>query len=89
VIEPTGEEKATLGEGPLWDHRDGWLLWVDIVEGAVDENCGTMYITTARFGLSEMEMRGWPASGSVFVADRATPGPPANVFSADPWTDPR
>jgi SMP-30/Gluconolactonase/LRE-like region len=31
-----GQDKATLGEGPLWDHRDGRLLWVDIVEGAIN-----------------------------------------------------
>lgn len=49
----------------------------------------TMYITSARFGLSEMELRAWPASGSVFEVDRATPGLPANVFQTDPWTDPR
>ena len=45
-------------------------------------------VTSLRFGLAEMEMRAWPASGSVFVVDRATPGLPANVFRADPWTDP-
>ena len=28
--------KATLGEGPIWDSRDGRLLWVDIVEGAIN-----------------------------------------------------
>ena len=36
VIELAGQDKATLGEGPLWDHRDGRLLWVDIVEGAIN-----------------------------------------------------
>jgi L-arabinonolactonase len=49
----------------------------------------TMYITSARFGLSDMEMRDWPASGSVFEVDHATPGLPTNIFRADPWTDPR
>jgi sugar lactone lactonase YvrE len=49
----------------------------------------TMYVTSARFGLSEEELRAWPASGSVFEVDCATPGLPANVFRADPWTDPR
>ena len=49
----------------------------------------TMYITSARFGLSEEELAAWPASGSVFEVDRATPGLPANVFRTDPWTDPR
>jgi sugar lactone lactonase YvrE len=27
--------KASLGEGPIWDSRDGRLFWVDIVEGAI------------------------------------------------------
>jgi sugar lactone lactonase YvrE len=48
----------------------------------------TMYITSAKFGLSAAELRAWPASGSVFEVDRATPGLPANIFRADPWTDP-
>jgi sugar lactone lactonase YvrE len=49
----------------------------------------TMYITSAKFGLSELELRAWPASGSVFEVDRATPGLATNIFRADPWTDPR
>lgn len=28
-------ERATLGEGPVWDHRHGRLLWVDIEQGRV------------------------------------------------------
>jgi len=36
VIELAAAEKATLGEGPIWDSRDGRLLWVDIIEGIVN-----------------------------------------------------
>jgi len=36
VIQLAGAEKATLGEGPIWDSRDGRLLWVDIIEGIVN-----------------------------------------------------
>lgn len=49
----------------------------------------TMYITSARRGLSEGDLADWPASGSVFVVERPTPGLPANVFSATPWKGPR
>jgi sugar lactone lactonase YvrE len=46
----------------------------------------TLYITSAKFGLSERDLADWPASGSVFAVERPTPGLPANVFRADPWT---
>lgn len=46
----------------------------------------TMYITSARIGLSEQELADWPASGSVFAIERPTPGLPANVFRGNPWT---
>jgi sugar lactone lactonase YvrE len=36
VIELAGCGKATLGEGPIWDGREGRLLWVDIVGGVVN-----------------------------------------------------
>jgi sugar lactone lactonase YvrE len=36
VIELAGAEKATLGEGPIWDSRDGRLIWVDILGGVVN-----------------------------------------------------
>jgi L-arabinonolactonase len=36
VIELAGADKATLAEGPIWDSRDGQLLWVDIIEGIVN-----------------------------------------------------
>jgi hypothetical protein len=36
VIELGGGDKATLGEGPIWDGRDGRLFWVDIVEGVIN-----------------------------------------------------
>jgi L-arabinonolactonase len=49
----------------------------------------TMYITSASFGLSESELADWPASGSVFVTERPTPGLEANIFAADPWTMPQ
>jgi len=49
----------------------------------------TMYVTSARLGLSEAELTDWPASGSVFAMDRPVSGLPANVFRADPWTGSR
>jgi sugar lactone lactonase YvrE len=36
VIELAGAGKATLGEGPIWDSRDGRLLWVDILRGVIN-----------------------------------------------------
>jgi sugar lactone lactonase YvrE len=36
VIELAGDDKATLGEGPIWDSRDGRLFWVDIVGGVIN-----------------------------------------------------
>jgi sugar lactone lactonase YvrE len=36
VIELSGCDKATLGEGPIWDSRDGRLIWVDIIGGVVN-----------------------------------------------------
>jgi sugar lactone lactonase YvrE len=35
VIELAGADKATLAEGPIWDGRDGRLIWVDIIGGVV------------------------------------------------------
>jgi sugar lactone lactonase YvrE len=49
----------------------------------------TMYITSARYGLSEMDLRAWPSSGSVFEVDSRVPGLPTNVLRAVPWTTPR
>ncbi len=46
----------------------------------------TMYITSARAGLSEQDLAHWPASGSVFAIERPTPGLPANLFRGNPWT---
>ncbi|HET6945665.1 MAG TPA: SMP-30/gluconolactonase/LRE family protein [Gaiellaceae bacterium] len=48
----------------------------------------TLYVTSARFGLSETDLAAWPASGCVFELDVTTPGLPANVFGAEPWTEP-
>jgi sugar lactone lactonase YvrE len=36
VIELAGCDKAILGEGPIWDSRDGRLFWVDIVGGVIN-----------------------------------------------------
>jgi sugar lactone lactonase YvrE len=36
VNELAGGDKATLGEGPIWDSRDGRLFWVDIVGGVIN-----------------------------------------------------
>jgi sugar lactone lactonase YvrE len=36
VIQVAGGEKATLGEGPIWDRRQGRLLWVDIIRGVIN-----------------------------------------------------
>jgi Gluconolactonase len=36
VIELAGPGKATLGEGPIWDSRDGRLIWVDIIGGVIN-----------------------------------------------------
>jgi sugar lactone lactonase YvrE len=36
VIELAGGDRATLGEGPIWDGRDGRLFWVDIVGGVIN-----------------------------------------------------
>jgi sugar lactone lactonase YvrE len=36
VIELAERGKATLGEGPIWDSRDGRLLWVDIIGGVIN-----------------------------------------------------
>jgi sugar lactone lactonase YvrE len=35
VNELAGCGKSSLGEGPIWDSRDGRLFWVDIVEGVI------------------------------------------------------
>jgi sugar lactone lactonase YvrE len=36
VIEVAGGDRATLGEGPIWDGRDGRLFWVDIIGGVIN-----------------------------------------------------
>ena len=36
MIELAGGGRATLGEGPIWDSRDGRLFWVDIVGGVIN-----------------------------------------------------
>jgi sugar lactone lactonase YvrE len=36
VNELVGCGKASLGESPIWDSREGRLFWVDIVEGAIN-----------------------------------------------------
>jgi sugar lactone lactonase YvrE len=48
----------------------------------------TLYVTSARVGLSETDLATWPASGCVFELDVTTPGLPANVFGGEPWTKP-
>ena len=44
----------------------------------------TMYITSARFGLTPSELATWPASGALFALERPAPGRPANVFGGSP-----
>jgi sugar lactone lactonase YvrE len=44
----------------------------------------TMYITSARFGLTPSELATWPASGALFALERPVPGRPANVFGGTP-----
>ena len=36
MIELASAEKATLGEGPIWDSRNGRLFWVDIMGGVIN-----------------------------------------------------
>jgi len=35
VVELVQDARAELGEGPVWDHRTGELIWVDIMAGVV------------------------------------------------------
>lgn len=44
------------------------------------EDLDTLYITTARQDLSEEQLREWPQSGDVFVANPGARGVPANLF---------
>ncbi|MDP1027620.1 SMP-30/gluconolactonase/LRE family protein [Sphingomonas sp. KR1UV-12] len=30
-----GDHRAKLGESPVWDHRSGWLWWVDALAGLI------------------------------------------------------
>ena len=40
--------EAVVGEGPVWDHRTGHLVWVDILAGAIHEtDLATGHQTTA------------------------------------------
>jgi sugar lactone lactonase YvrE len=47
-------------------------------------NLQTMYITSARLGLTPSELATWPASGALFALERPVPGRPANVFGGTP-----
>jgi sugar lactone lactonase YvrE len=44
----------------------------------------TMYVTSARIGLTERELTAWPASGAMFAVERSVPGRPPNLFGGRP-----
>ena len=45
----------------------------------------TMYVTSARAGLTARDLATWPASGAVFEVERQSPGRSANIFGGAPW----
>jgi sugar lactone lactonase YvrE len=46
------------------------------------KNLSTLFITTAREGLSEVELKNQPYSGDVFIVETDTYGQPPNIFGA-------
>ena len=80
---------AGWGNGKLsrWDPVKGELLsTIDIPAKQVTscafggENLDTLYITTARIGLTEQELEEWPLSGSLFRLKTEVSGLAANRF---------
>ena len=50
-VEPLVTKQSVLGEGPLWDHRTGILVWVDILSSLVHLTDSTTGVTrTIRTG---------------------------------------
>jgi sugar lactone lactonase YvrE len=45
VAEPLVRLRSELGEGPVWDHRGGWLVWVDILGGLVHRTAPASGVT--------------------------------------------
>ena len=87
------DSRAELGEGPIWDDELGILYWVDSrgdslntfdpASGeiqAYDIDLDTLYITSARYGLTEEQLQGEPHAGGVFTVKPGYHGLPAYRF---------
>lgn len=67
---------------------DGWLDTVvrvparQVTSAAFgDDDLGTLYITTAREGLTEAELRAQPDAGSIFACRPGVTGRPPFLFA--------
>jgi sugar lactone lactonase YvrE len=82
---------ALYGGGGVgrWDPNTGELLQKVTVPAPHTTSCafggadlGTLYITTARDGLDEGQLKEYPSSGGLFAIEPGATGVPANFFKA-------
>jgi sugar lactone lactonase YvrE len=69
-VEIVVDERADVGEGPLWDHRSGRLYWVDITPGrlhVLDPGTGSSRMHEMGQSLGSVALR---ESGGLIVALR-------------------
>jgi sugar lactone lactonase YvrE len=74
-IETVVDHRCILGEGPVWDHRQNRLLWVDIIEGHIHQfipstNVFTTFVVGEMIGavaLSEQRLIAATESGFSFI----------------------
>ena len=72
-----------------YDPQTGALLQVVVVPALLTSSCAfggpalkTLYITTARHGLSPEELERYPLSGNLFAVEPGVAGIPANFYGA-------
>lgn len=81
VVEPAD----ILGEGPVWAATEGRLYWFDIQASCAfgGEGLATLYVTSAREGLSAAASAKQPLAGSLLAFEPGVAGLPLPAFSGE------